>query len=307
MQRIIEHLQPRHRELWGNHTVTLRHSLPSMDLFSDDSLATLIETVDPKRMIMHTMGDDLSTWKAVERGGVPGARVLEAVRNGRIWINMVDIQEADPRFRELLDQLYGEWAEDIPGSNYFKRKIGLLISSPNARVFYHCDPAGQALWQVRGRKRIYLYPPTEPFLKPGELENVIRSVTGEEVSYEPWYDDYAEVHDLEPGQMLHWALNGPHRIDNHNELNVSLTSEHYNPEIRRSWAMNYGNGVLRSLGYTPRSRATTGAAFWAKVGLTAVWRKTLQERQSFKRVPEFIPDPDAENGVRPITVEKIAS
>jgi hypothetical protein len=129
---------------------------------------------------------------------------------------------------------------------------------------------------------------------------VTRSVTREEISYQPWYDDYAEVYDLEPGDMLHWALNGPHRIDTHNEINVSLTSEHFTQEIRRSWAMNYGNGVLRSLGYTPRSRATNGAAFWAKVGITVVWRKTMQEKQSYRRVPEFAPDPDAPNGVRPI-------
>jgi hypothetical protein len=133
---------------------------------------------------------------------------------------MTDIQDADPRFAELLETIYREWAEEVPGFNAFKRKIGLLISSPSARVFYHCDPAGQALWQIRGRKRIYLYPPTAPFPRPAELENVTRSVTGEEISYQPWYDDYAEVYDLEPGDMLHWALNGPHRIDNHNEINV---------------------------------------------------------------------------------------
>ncbi len=305
--RVVEKITPEQRELWGRHTVTLSHNLPSMELFSDESLARLIETVDPKCMIMHTMADDITTWKVVERGGVPGERVLEAIRNGRIWINMVDIQEADPRFRELLDQLYSEWETDIPGSDYFKRKIGLLISSPNAKVFYHCDPAGQALWQVRGRKRIWLYPNTEPFLRPAELENVIRSVSSEEISYERWYDEYAEVIDLEPGQALHWALNGPHRIENHDEINVSLTSEHYDPAIRRNWAMNYGNGVLRSLGWTPRSRATDGAAFWAKVGITALWRKTMQEKQSYKRIPEYVPDPEAPNGVRPITPAAISS
>jgi hypothetical protein len=29
------------------------------------------------------------------------------------------------------------------------------------------------------------------------------------VPYEPWYDEHAEVYDMEPGDMLHWALNGP--------------------------------------------------------------------------------------------------
>ena len=300
MHRVVEPITPEQRQVWGRHTVTMRHRMPEMALFSDDSLAELIETVDANRMIMHTMGDDLSTWKSVERGGVTGHRVLDAVRAGRIWINMVGIQDYDPRFAELMDQIFADWSADVPEFSTFKRKIGLLISSPGAKVFYHCDPGGQALWQVRGRKRIHLYPPSEPFLAAPELENVIRSVTREEITYQPWYDRYAEVHELGPGDGLHWALNGPHRIDNHDEINVSLTSEHYTPHIRRSWAMNYGNGVLRSLGWTPRSRATEGAAFWAKVGMTALWRKTLQEKQSYKRRPEFVPDPDAPNGVHPI-------
>lgn len=300
MHRVVEPITAQQRELWGRHTVKMRHRMSEMPLFSDDALATLIETVDPSRMIMHTMQDDLSSWKSGHRGGVPGHRVLDAVRAGRIWINMVGIQDSDPRFAELMDQIFADWSTDVPEFSTFKRKIGLLISSPNAKVFYHCDPGGQALWQVRGRKRIHLYPPSEPFLKPTELEDVIRSVTREEITYHPWYDDYAEVYDLGPGDGLHWPLNGPHRIDNFDEINVSLTSEHYTTQARNSWAMNYGNGVLRSLGWTPRSRATEGAAFWAKVGITAVWRKTLQEKQSYKRNPEFIPDPDAASGVRAV-------
>ncbi|WP_051580367.1 cupin-like domain-containing protein [Pseudonocardia acaciae] len=306
MPRIIQRLEPRHRAVWGRHTVKLRHGLTELDLFSDEVLAALLDTYDEKRLIMHTMADDVSTWKSVARGGVSGRRILDAVRSGRVWINMTDVQDADPRFRELLDAIYAEWAREVPGFNAFKRKIGLLVSSPNARVFYHCDPAGQALWQVRGRKRIYLYPPAPPFLQPAELENVIRSVTAEELSYQPWYDDHAEVYDLEPGQMLHWALNCPHRIDNHDEINVSLTSEHFTPEILRRWAVNYGNGVLRSLGYTPRSRSVHGAAFWTKVAVTTLWRATVQERQSYKRVPEFVPDPDAPNGVRPIAAAGVS-
>jgi hypothetical protein len=80
VQRIIQPLEPWHRELWGQHTVKLRHSLADLDLFSDASLAKLIESYDEQRLIMHTMADDVSTWKSVARAGVPGPRILDAVR-----------------------------------------------------------------------------------------------------------------------------------------------------------------------------------------------------------------------------------
>jgi hypothetical protein len=81
-----------------------------------------------------------------------------------------------------------------------------------------------------------------------------------------------------------------------------LTTEHWTPQVRRSYALNYGNGILRSVAHwRPRSQATTGAAFWAKAGLTAAWRASgMQKKQSYHWVPGHRIDLDAPNGVRPI-------
>ncbi len=239
MQQVFENFSPRHAALWGGHTVRLRHNLYRQELFEDASLARLIETMSPEHLQITTMareGHDLSTWRHCDRGDLSGETVLQAVRNGRIWINMTGIDQVDPRFAEMLEAMYGELEAHMPEFRTFRRKLGLLISSPGAQVFYHADIPGQGLWQVRGRKRIHIYPNTEPFLMPREIENVIRGLQEEDIHYEPWFEDYAEVYDLEPGDMLHWALNGPHRVMNHDSLNVSLTTEHWTPEIAANTA-----------------------------------------------------------------------
>ncbi|MBO0848734.1 MAG: hypothetical protein J2P20_04680 [Pseudonocardia sp.] len=302
MAAIVEPLDAHQRELWGHQTITLRHRLAELDLFSDDSLAKLIETAAPKSLAIHTEGGtDPSTWPSVTRGDVPGARVLDAVRTGKLWINLVGISEWDPRFAEVADKIFAEFAEQVPGLDVVKRKLGVLISSPKATVHYHIDVPGQAIWQVRGRKRFIIYPATEPFLRPAELEDAARSATYGVATYQPWYDEHAEPHDLAPGDALHWALNGPHRIENFDELSVSLTSEHWTPDIRRTYAMNYGNGLLRRYGWRPRSRSVTGPAFWAKVALTAAYRTSgLQNKKGYQRVATFAVDPDGPNGVRPL-------
>ncbi|MBO0875108.1 MAG: hypothetical protein J2P19_17135, partial [Pseudonocardia sp.] len=169
---MFEHIDSRVPELWGAHTVKLRHRLPGLDLFADESLAHLIETIEPRHMDISTMGDKVSTWAHCDRGNMSGAEVLDVVRSGRVWINMMAIEKVEPRFAELLDDMYAELADAIPGFTTFKRKLGLLISSPSARVFYHFDVPGQGLWQIRGRKRIWIYPPTEPFLRPTNIEDV---------------------------------------------------------------------------------------------------------------------------------------
>jgi hypothetical protein len=295
---VLEGVDWRARSLWGNHTVCLRHTLAAREMFSDESLARLIETIEPRHMDISTMGEDVSSWGHCDRGGCSGAEVLEAVGRGRLWINMMGIDKVDPRFSDVLDAMYQELEDAIPGFKTFKRKLGLLISSPGAKVFYHFDVPGQGLWQIRGRKRIWIYPPTEPFLRATDVENVVRSLDKEDVPYEPWFDEYAESYELRPGDMLHWALNGPHRVSNEDSLNVSLTTEHWTSQIRRSYAVHYGNGVLRrDLHWQPRSRATNGAAFWAKAGLTAAYRFSgIQKKTSYRRVLSYRVDPSAPLG-----------
>ncbi|MDT7606761.1 MAG: hypothetical protein QOG96_1264, partial [Pseudonocardiales bacterium] len=301
--RVFDAISPRDIQLWGKHTVKLRHNLAEReDLFSDESLANLVETIDLKRIDITTMDDDPAIWGHVDRAGQPGAKVLDAVRGGRVWINLMAIEKADPRFADLLAQMYDELETIMPDFKTFKRKLGLLISSPTARVYYHFDVPGQGLWQIRGRKRIWIYPPTEPFLQPTRIENVVRSLTTEELDYQPWFDDYAEVHDLGPGDMLHWSLNGPHRVSNLDGFSVSLTTEHWTSQIRRSYAMHYGNGILRNKAHwAPRSNSLDGPAFWTKAALTAAWRKTgMEKKNTYNRVLSYKVDPDAPLGVVPL-------
>jgi hypothetical protein len=76
------------------------------------------------------------------------------------------------------ESMYGELESELPFTT-FKRKLNLLVSSPNARVFYHFDVPGQTLVQLRGRKRIWISPPAAPFRRPESVENTVRSVATE--------------------------------------------------------------------------------------------------------------------------------
>ncbi len=301
---IIENVEDRHRQLWGRHTVRVRHSLAQHELFSDESIAELINSLPQERIAINTMAPDghrLESWSYCDRGGQSGASILDMVKSGRLWINMTKLDTVDRRFALLLEQMFDELNGHMADFDTFKHSIGMLVSSPKAQVFYHADVPGQALWQIRGKKRIYIYPDSSPFLEPSEIEGVVRAITEEEIDYQPWYDDYAEIHDLEAGDMLHWKLNGPHRVTNLGTVNVSLTTEHWTSDIRRSYAMNYGNGVLRDLGFSPKSRDLRGAAFWAKVGLTAAWRMTgMHKRQSFNRTYKYRIDPSIKGGLVPL-------
>ena len=119
---------------------------------------------------------------------------------------------------------------------------------------------------------------------------------------DPIFDREAVVYDLQPGQMLHWPLNAPHRIENGDCVNVSFATEHFTKELRRRYFVNCANGVLRKQGRAHLSQQTNGLTYWAKLGLAAA-HKFSGLRKKTKRIPkvEFAVDPSALNGVRPIS------
>ena len=75
--------------------------------------------------------------------------------------------------------------------------------------------------------------------------------------------------------MAHWPLFAPHRVENYDSLNVSLTVEFATSAMRRAQIVNLANGALRCrFGWTPRSRSVGGPSFWAKAAMWAALRKT---------------------------------
>jgi hypothetical protein len=298
--------QPRFTELFGRHTVNVGHRLHESPLFDDDALAQLIERAPPGSYHVNTMDPtthDPRTRKEGQIKGLSGHEVLDAVRQGRIWILLRDPGASDPAYNELLRQIYDEIEQRVPGQRTYKQKMQVLISSPKIQVYYHCDIPGQTLWQVRGVKRVYVYPNSAPFLPQDALERIILGEAHEiSLTYESWFDDHAEVMDLEPGRMSHWPLNCPHRIVNGDMMNVSFTTEHWTDELRNHYAVNYANGVLRRrLGAQRLPQITSGPSLWAKMGLAAAYKKSglAKQRQRKKRI-EFEVDPRAPHSVRAI-------
>ena len=150
------------------------------------------------------------------------------------------------------------------------------------QVFYHLDTPLVSLWQVRGCKRVWVYPPTAPFVTDEQLERIVLRESAEQFAYDPAWDAHADVFDLTPGAMVTWRQNAPHRIENGDMLNVSLSFEFMTPRAMLRANAVYGGGVLRRrAGLRPRIRDGAMAANLAKAGVAraakALRRQTAHE------------------------------
>lgn len=282
--------------LWGAVAQRLRHRLHEHPLFSNEALAQLIDIYPRRHYSLVQWGEhgQRSAWREGEIGDLTGAQVIEAIGASRVWINLRNAPMVDPRYKTLLDEIFDELAARMPGFETVNRTMGILISSPKSRTLYHCDLPGQSLWQIRGRKRVFVYPTTAPFLRPEHVEGIALRGVEVDMPYESWYDDHAQVFDIEPGEMLHWPLNAPHRVDNFDCLNVSMTLEYFTDEIRRAHMVTRANGILRTqFGLAPRSHVTHGAGFWMKAALQKGLRNlpAVRGMDRPRKRPDFRLDP----------------
>src|SRR5262249_61893924 len=188
---VLADFEPHHAARFGRHTIALEHRLHESPLFSDDALARLIERTPRSRYRVNTMdatAHDTRTWREGEIVGLGGMEVLEAIRRGKIWLLVEKLEDVDGAYAELLATMFDEFEAQVPGLRTFRHHMSILISSPGVQVYYHADAPGQMLWQIRGQKRVYVYPPNEPFLPQDRLERIIlcraHDIT---LTFQPWF------------------------------------------------------------------------------------------------------------------------
>jgi hypothetical protein len=294
--------------LWGRQPVVIGHRLHESPLFSRAALAALIEKYPREHYNIFSMSaqkENKFYWRQGDFNGHSGEEVLNTIANGRLWLNLRKASVVDRRYGELLDAILAEIAEHVPGFTSQRHEVGILVSSPNAQVYYHVDLGGQLLFQIMGRKRLYFYAADKPFITSEELERTSISSAGVDIPYRAWFDEYARVfQDFVPGQMVSWPLFAPHRVENYDCLNVSMTMEYTTPTMMRTQIVNLANGSLRAkFGWEPRSRAIAGPAFWSKAALWMTLRKSswLKQARAGHTKIDFLIDRTAPGGVVDVT------
>ena len=84
--------------------------------------------------------------------------------------------------------MFAEVAARVPGFDAPQHQAGILISSPDAQVYYHCGPAGAGPDPDRRPQARLLYPNTPPFVRPEHLEDIALFDVEVDIPYAPWYD-----------------------------------------------------------------------------------------------------------------------
>jgi hypothetical protein len=186
------------------------------------------------------------------RGRLSGAELLEAIKQGRLWVNLREVETGWPELWAAAMADFKAIQATYPGMRAVKNAGQLILSSPKARVPYHFDAAGVVLFHLRGRKRLFIYPGDEQHLPEKNMEQVVTRQTTEELPYRLAFENDAQVMDLEPGGALTWPLYAPHRVENLDRFCVSLSMDFQTWPSRFRKGALFTNAVIRSRGGSPR-------------------------------------------------------
>ncbi|MFL5285707.1 MAG: hypothetical protein ACJ8AW_33205 [Rhodopila sp.] len=290
---------------WRDGTVVLDHNLPANPLFGLPALGKLIDTLPRENyVLMHTgpVGTRKRLWEEGDIGGLSGDAVIEAIRQGNLWLLIRHVDQVSKPMCDLMESIYAEINANVDGGYpTFNHISDILISSPSAQVYYHFDHNGQALWQVHGSKRVYVYPNRPPFLTRQMLEHTAVYADETAVPYDPSYDAEAKVYTLTPRQMIHWPLFSPHRVENVG-VSVSYTLQYYTPEIRRRVKVHAANGLIhtrlpnlalkdaiRGPGYVVKAQLHSGLRRLGVMNRMAQGKRATRFRLNPQKLGQIIP------------------
>jgi hypothetical protein len=237
------------------------HGLPSY-LASDEALIHAINRypaglVDSNGKV--SLGFD-------ETGHADGEGVLEAIKAGKLSVTLRGVEQAHP----------GLWAEAVAAFHNLASSFGagkpgklsgqLLISSASAVAPSDFASTGAVMFHLRGVKRVWVYPTSEAFLPQATLESVM-SGGAAELPTSPLHDAGAWRFDLVPGEALAMPLYAPHRVENQEDLCVTLVLTYETAESRITNGAHIANSVLRRKGRKVASMGKT--PFIARAALAA--------------------------------------
>lgn len=285
---------------------TSRHRVHELPWWDDAGLARLIGRQPREKLRVFQSGTDPKQrhrdHQPVDTEGASPEDILEAVRRGKLWVNLQRIETCQPDFCDLGKRLYGEMQKEAPHFHpVWTNRAFLFISSPGAMVYLHADYQPNMLWHLRGNKTIWIYPAYDDRILSQERIEEICAGGEDDIDYEYEYDKIGTPFEIEPGATVSWPARSPHRVINGNNLNVSLSTFHETVEDYQRVLEHKADYLLRTK--LPRAQFLFSAVGRSakRVAYLALERAGWAEGRPVKEYwARLRVDPHAPSGVREI-------
>ena len=267
-----ESAQTAFRERLNKESFAFRHRLASHPLFETSRLADLGSRIanskGPKRLVAFRAGRGSPGVKFVEftRDQDPND-LIQSLPDSDILLRLSCVQEYDEAYRTLHQQIFEE--VERRGGFALRQEIGwssmtILLSSPGVVTPYHIDHQSNLLFQLRGRKSIWLFDPRDRrILGDAAIERYYCGDTYA-ADYREQLQCAGTLYELAPNDGIHNPPLGPHWVRNGSEVSISLSVNFSLRESEGRARVYQVNRYLRWIGLKPLPPGQSAARDWMK-------------------------------------------
>ncbi len=233
----------------------LDHALVSHDLLTLDALAKL-GTALPSSSVEYNPGD-LPVGIAPEDvpdNGMSIADTILMIENSSSWAVLKNIEQL-PEYEVLLLSLLEEVRPVLESKTgkMLQPQGFVFVSSPNAVTPYHFDPEHNILLQLRGEKRMTVFPAGDERFAPATLHETYHTGGPRNLIWKDAFFMNGQEHHLTPGKAIFVPVMAPHFVKNGAQPSISLSIT-----WRSDWSFAEAdahafNAWLRARGMEPKA------------------------------------------------------
>ena len=265
---IVESRSRQFRDKLNRSHFVFAHRLADHALFEASRLVSLCERVKSKQVAIYEASAGSPRARPREFTGEWNPEALiAALPEGTTRLRLSGVQEYDKEYRLLHEQIL----EEVDGLSGFalRREIGwssmtILLSSPRMTTPYHIDHQSNLLFQMRGRKNVYIFDPRDRRVLSDAMIERYYGGDKHAADYREELQGHAAICELAPGVALHNPPLGPHWVTNGDEVSVSVSVNYSLRESEGSARVYQVNRYLRRLGLKPAPPGQSPLRDWIK-------------------------------------------
>jgi hypothetical protein len=247
------------RKFFNSAHFEFRHRLADHPLLAKAQLAELAERMTASGAGRHvvdfslTRGTPARKFDQLARRDGP-QKALSRIEAGSNWLKLSFVQDYDPRYRDIHDQILEDAAacSGLPLRRLISwSSMTVLVSSPGIVTPYHIDHESNLLFQIAGEKEVWLFDQGDSrTLRQEEIEKFyVGNIHA--ADFKAAAQPLGTLYRLTPGFAVHNPPLGPHWVQNGKEVSVSVSLNFGLRSFERQARIHQMNYYLRQLGCRP--------------------------------------------------------
>jgi len=251
----------------------IRHNFDQHPLMQLPALARLAKALTPTKQCRYikpgTKADSSFDHGDSDPQGRAVDEVFARIEEPGSWIALYNV-ETDPEYRGFLDEVIAGVRPLVEPQEPGIFSVGgfIFISAPPSVTPFHIDRENNFWLQVRGRKLMSVWDPTDRVVVSAKARNDFIVYAGlDDVKLREGFRERSHEFDVGPGDGVYFPSTSPHmtRCDPGwtapgDGVSISIGVVFYTSVTRRTAYVHALNLQLRQLGWTPRE---PGESLWA--------------------------------------------